>query len=208
MQKKEAIKSTLKKYLPPGFESMVADLILAEPLHFKITKPRKTKLGDYRPPVKGKPHQITINNNLNPYAFLITTLHEFAHLHTYIKHGNKVAPHGIEWKSEFKKLLTPLQSSNEIPSDLKQVLNKSAFAIRASSGTDLSLSRVLKRYDKQRNNITLLEELKNNAPFKLGSQLFERGILKRKRYLCKEITTGKMYLINRLAEVEPLNKEL
>jgi hypothetical protein len=206
MSKKESIQSALKKYLPTGFETMVADLILSEPLRFKISKPRKTKLGDYRAPFNGKPHQITVNGNLNPYSFLITTLHEFAHMHTYIKFGNKVAPHGNEWKIAFKELLTPLLTSDEIPDDLKKVLNKSAHSISAATGTDLTLARVLKRYDKTQENIVLLEELGNDKTFRLGSQFFQRGILRRKRYLCKETTTGKMYLINRLAEVEPIEK--
>ena len=46
-----------------------------------------------------------MNGDLNPYSFLITTLHEFAHLHTFQQHGNRVNPHGDEWKTNFRKLL-------------------------------------------------------------------------------------------------------
>ena len=45
-----------------------------------ISKPRKTKLGDYRWPQNGKGHIISINNNLNKYAFLLTLTHEIAHM--------------------------------------------------------------------------------------------------------------------------------
>lgn len=208
MKERKKIETVLTKYVPAGFESMVANLIFSAPLRFKVAKPRKSKLGDYRPPFDGKPHRITVNGNLNPYAFLITTLHEFAHMNAQIKFGNRIAPHGKEWKHEFKYLLTPLLASEQIPEDLKVALDRSMRNISASTCTDLELSRVLKRYDAKEEKLVLLEELGNNKPFKLGKQLFERGELKRKRYLCKEINTGKMYLVNRLAAVEPIEKQL
>ena len=59
--------------------------------------------GDFKPLKKSGWSQITINNNLNEYGFLITALHEFAHLLVYEKYKNKVHPQGSEWKKLFKK---------------------------------------------------------------------------------------------------------
>lgn len=58
-------------------------------------------------PRKGLNHQITINQNLNKYAFLLTLVHEIAHLITYVNHGWNVKGHGPEWKNCFKKQITP-----------------------------------------------------------------------------------------------------
>lgn len=206
MKDKTKIQTALKKYLPEGYEVVIAEKIFNYPLKFKITKPRKTKLGDFRPGINGRPHQITINGNLNKYQFLITTLHEFAHLQTHIEFGNKVKPHGIEWKRKFNLLLEPLKKDENLPIDLRNALNKHERQIKASSCNDTGLYRILKTFDEKEEDECLLEDLSNNQQFKLGKRVFQRGILKRTRYLCKEVGTNKQFLINRLAEVRPIEK--
>ena len=84
----------LSPYLPAGTEGYVAQFILTYHIEFKIAKKRKTKLGDYRQPYRGSSHRISVNGDLNPYSFLITTLHEIAHLLTFVRFGNRVQPHG------------------------------------------------------------------------------------------------------------------
>lgn len=206
MSKREQIVKSFGRYIPYPFVGYVVNLFYQETVHFKVSKPRRTKLGDYRPAYKGKPHRITVNADLNPYAFLITTLHEFAHLHTYLEYGNKVSAHGEEWKQAFKKLLAPLLSNEALPEDIRQALHRSCHKLTAASCTDAQLYRVLKRYDVYSEGTWLLEDLSNNAKFELGGKLYERGILRRTRYLCKEIHSGRHFLINRLAEVR-LKKE-
>ena len=97
--KKSQLIQVLDKYLPEGCAPPVVDLLVENPVHFKIVKPRKTKLGDFRY-FNGK-MMITVNGDLNQYEFLVTTLHEIAHLQTHVKFGRKVAPHGREWKMSF-----------------------------------------------------------------------------------------------------------
>lgn len=202
MKKREQISKSFGKYIPLPFVGYVVDLFFQEKVHFKVSKPRRTKSGDFRPAHNGKPHRISVNADLNPYAFLITTLHEFAHLHTYLEHGNKVSAHGVEWKQAFKKLLAPLLSDEELPDDIRQALIRSSHKLTAASCTDAHLYRVLKRYDDRNEGAWLLEDLSNNAQFELGGKLYERGILRRTRYLCKDVHSGRQYLINRLAEVQ------
>src|ERR1051325_9211095 len=89
----------LAAYLPEGaFENVVHYLHLYR-VHLTVTKERKSILGDYRNAVNGKNHRITVNGNLNKYAFLITLLHELAHLLTYNQYGHRVVAHGKEWKT-------------------------------------------------------------------------------------------------------------
>ena len=193
-----------KKFLPAGFEEIVVDLFLASPVRFKIVPPRKTKLGDFSIGHGMEKPQITINGDLNPYSFLITTLHEFAHLHTYQQYGNRVNPHGEEWKANFRKLLIPIINSGKLPKDIEISLVNSLVNMKASSCTDIKLSRVLKNYDARKEGFEILEKLPKNTIFVLNGRQFIKGNLRRKKFLCEETISKRMFLINSLAEVQPL----
>ena len=91
-------------HFPPSVAEYCFQLWQDHPFDFIVSKTRDSKLGDYRfSPQKG--HQITVNHNLNPYSFLVTYLHEVAHLLTYQTYKNKVLPHGNEWKKAFHDVL-------------------------------------------------------------------------------------------------------
>ena len=203
--KRNKLRTNFSKFIPIEFVDLVVDLLIAYPIKFKIVPPRKTKLGDFKYGTKLEKPEITINGDLNPYSFLITTLHEFAHLHTYLEFGNKVAPHGKEWKNNFKKLLLPVIESKKLPEDIENVLINSTIKIKASSCSDINLSRVLKKYDENKEGVELLERLPKNAIFVLNGKEFIKGDLRRKRYLCTEIISKRQYLVNALAEVIPNN---
>lgn len=205
LTKKEKYEQQLKAYLPTGFESMVADLLLSHPVRFAITNPRSTKLGDYRAPQQGETfHRISVNGNLNRYNFLITTLHEFAHLRVYVQFGFRVKPHGEEWKSEFRKLLWPAIQTGLLPRDIEIALMTSLTNMKASSCTDTQLSRVLRQYDKREGGEIILEEIPKNATFVLQGKTFVKGELRRTRFLCTEVPSKRQFLIHSLATVQLL----
>ncbi len=201
---KEKIAIQLEKYLPVGFSLSIAELFLPIPVKFKIVNPRNTKLGDYRPAHNGLPHRISINGNLNPYSFLITTIHEFAHLNAHVKYGSRIQPHGNEWKKTYRELLIPIIESKLLPKDIEIALMNSLVNTKASSCSDIGLSRVLKNYDKQKDDYVLIEQLPINTKFTLQGKLFIKGPLRRKRFVCEEIQTKKKYLIYAIAEVIPI----
>jgi hypothetical protein len=207
LRKKSTVMEGFKKFLPAGFEEVVVDLFLASPVRFKIVPPRKTKLGDFSIGHGMEKPQITINGDLNPYSFLITTLHEFAHLHTYQQYGNRVNPHGEEWKANFRKLLIPIIDSGKLPKDIEISLVNSLVSMKASSCTDIKLSRVLKNYDARKEGFEILEQLPKNTIFVLNGRQFIKGDLRRKKFLCEEIISKKLFLINSLAEVRPLENK-
>lgn len=197
-------KQILSKYLPNDFVPYISELIMQSDVKFKIVAPRRTKLGDFKAKGdKNNKSQITINGDLNPYAFLITTLHELAHLHTYNKYKYKVRPHGKEWKKEFSILLNPILIHDALPDELKIALEKSIQNLKASSCSDIHLSRALKKYDPSKRTVTL-EELDENTCFAINKKTYLKGKLRRTRYLCKEMSSGKSYLIHALAEVNVL----
>jgi SprT protein len=191
----------LAQYLPEPAAPTIAKWIDYFQCEFKISKNRATKLGDYRHPFKENGHKISVNNDLNRYAFLVTTVHEFAHLLTWNDHKNKVKPHGAEWKNNFKRMMKPFFDMQVFPPDIHRSIVTYLDNPAASSCTDLSLARALKKYDAQLHT-TRVEELPLNTIFTLkDGRKFERGEKIRKRYKCLCITNGKMYLFNPLAEV-------
>ncbi len=194
----------LSNYLPNGAEEYVAELIIKHQTHFKISRPRKTKLGDYRSPKNGKGHRISVNANLNPYSFLITTLHEFAHLTTYKRFKHEVYPHGPQWKTEFLNLFNPVYDLIDFPQDIKEALFNYFKNPKASSCSDDKLMRVLKRYDKN-NDELLVEHIKTGQKFKLNGKTFVKGKRLRKYYLCTDVNTKKEYRVNGLAEIQTID---
>jgi SprT protein len=134
--KKQLIEEKLKAFVPAGFEGMVVRLLFENPVSFKIVNPRATKLGDFRPGMRGEKSQITVNGDLNPYAFLVTTLHEFAHLKVFLKFGLTVKPHGDEWKTIYRELLLPAIDSRLLPNDILNALVNSLTNTKASSCSD------------------------------------------------------------------------
>ncbi|MEN9399199.1 MAG: hypothetical protein RL632_300 [Bacteroidota bacterium] len=205
IRSKVQVADALRKYLPEAFVAYVVTLFQASNVRFKIVPGRATKLGDFRAGMNGEKHIITVNGDLNPYSFLITTVHEFAHLHTFNTFGNRVSPHGNEWKSAYRQLLLPLIDSPELPEDIRKALMNSLVRTKASSCSDHGLSRVLLNYDKPKEGVIILEHLPKNSTFALNGKHFVKGDLRRKRYICQEVKSKRSYLVNSLAQVIPLN---
>lgn len=192
---------TLQKYLPDNAVHYCFDLWKQHPFHFKIARRRNSKLGDYRYDPVSKSNYISVNGDLNPYNFLVTYVHEVAHLVTYATHGRIKNPHGKEWKRTFSQLMEPLLSDLVFPADLLPVLKNHLSNPKASSCSDPDLYRALRTYD-QKHGFQLLSEIASGESFIFHNRLFEKGSLRRTRVLCKEVNTGKRYLIPQVALVE------
>jgi len=191
----------LTQYMPPAAAPLIAKWIDYFQCEFKISRNRATKLGDYRHPFKDAGHKISVNNDLNRYAFLVTTVHEFAHLLTWNEYKNKVKPHGQEWKNNFKRMMSPFLEQSVFPEDIHRAILIYLSNPSASSCTDLQLSRALKRYD-QAYNSSRLEEIPLNTVFTIkDGRKFRKGERLRKRYRCLCLDNGNIYLFNPLAEV-------
>jgi hypothetical protein len=194
----------LKKYLPEQSVAVIAQWIVEYDFKLKIKRERSTRLGDYTAPYNGKNHTITINHNLNKYSFLITLVHEVAHLVTYNEFKNSVSPHGQEWKGNFQKLMHPFMSPDIFPLEVFSALRRYMSNPAASSCTDTSLLRVLKLHDED-SDALFLERIPFNALFVYnGSKIFKKGETVRKRIKCVEIKSGTTYLFNPLTEVQLL----
>lgn len=193
----------LERYLPPDAAPLIARWIDYFKCEFKISRNRNSKFGDYRPPFGGKGHRISVNYDLNPYAFLVTTVHEFAHLHTWNEHKQNAKPHGVEWKANFKKMMQPFFDKDIFPIDVKMAITRYLNNPAASSCSDLNLYRSLRLYDPVKEDIVTVEKLPVKAVFKLkDGRTFRIEEKLRKRYKCVELNTKRVYLFSPVAEVE------
>lgn len=194
---------TLAKYIPEHAVKPVFDLIVANGVHLKIVNERVTRHGDYRKGPSGK-HEITVNASLNKYKFLITLVHEIAHLVAFEKFGRNIKPHGSEWKYSFQRLMVPFIRPEIFPSQLLPLLARHFKNPTASSDTDARLALALKYFDKE-NDKNFIFEIPVGSIFRIhNGKIFKKGNLRVKRYECLEVSSGRMYLFNPNAEVELL----
>jgi len=192
----------LIKYLPERAVAPCLQLIKESGVNLKIVNKRVTRHGDYRRLPNGM-HQITINATLNKYRFLITLVHEIAHLAAFVKYGRRIKPHGLEWKRTFQYLMLPFLRPEIFPSVLLPHLAKHFRNPKASSDTDAVLSLALKEFDFQTTDLTYVFELPLGSVFRIyNGKLFRKGNKRVKRFECVEVVSGKVYLFQPNAEVE------
>lgn len=202
----EELRKSLARYVPEGAVEACFNWIRQYRIRVRIKRSRQTKLGDYRPPAEGNSHTITINHDLNPYAFLITFTHEVAHLTCFLKHRFNAAPHGEEWKREFRFLLAGFLHDGIFPPDIALALSNYLKNPAASSCGDVQLSRTLKKYDGNEDGWIHLEELPFNSPFLTKSgQRFIKGHKLRKNFECYELHSRHKYFVHPLMEVKSLD---
>lgn len=178
-------------------------------LDLKITPPRRTKLGDHRGPTSSEPrHRITINADLNPYAFLTTLLHELAHAATWERQRGsrrRVRPHGPEWKAEFTRILVPVVEARILPEDVGDALGRLMRDPAAATCTDRGVALALARYDTPAPGVVLVEALPPGAVFRVeGGRVFRLGARLRTRFRCTCARTGREYRMHPLCRVELL----
>lgn len=194
--------TTLQKYLPDCAVGPCFELIKTHGVHLKIVNHRVTRHGDYRRLPNGL-HQITVNASLNQYRFLITLVHEIAHLVAFETYGRRILPHGVEWKRTFQHLMVPFIRPEVFPSQLLPIIANHFKNPKASSSTDARLSIALKAFDEEERQGSYVYELPKGSIFRLyNGKLFKKGNKKVKRYECVELSTGRLYLFQPNAEVE------
>jgi SprT protein len=201
---KEELQRILSKFMPAGTEIYAANLLVKHNIQLHIKKPRATKYGDYRPPMLGEDHRISLNKDLNPYAFLITFMHEMAHLTNHEIYKGTVAPHGMEWKRQFRVVSQPVFQMNVLPADVHKALAHYLNNPKASSCTSPLLFKTLRNYDENTGWV-LVEEIPSNMPFRTqDGRAFVKMHRNRTRYTCKEVSSGRIFLVPGLMQCKPI----
>lgn len=203
MPKKEAPLDHLQKFIPPDTYEAVLQYLEHYKVHLTVARERKSVLGDYRHRTNFANHRISVNGNLNKFSFLITLLHELAHLLTFERFGNHVLSHGKEWKTVYGMLLKQFVDNKVFPADIHTELLSSLRNPAATSCAEDGLIRALRKYDDPKSHIRLVEEIAENGVFRCeDGRVFKKGQKMRKRFKCTEVRTGKLYLFSPVYEVE------
>lgn len=188
----------LSKYIPENSVKLVSEILLEHPIHIKIVNNRASKHGDFKRTNNGKV-QITINNDLNQFQFLLTLIHEIAHFLTY-KQYKRVKPHGVEWKRNFQHLMLPFVQPTIFPKQVLPYLANYLKNPKASTGSDVKLTYALKQFDKETDK-NIIFELTQGSFFSYNNKTYQKGATRRTRIECVELKSKRTYLFNQNAEV-------
>ncbi|QMU62965.1 MAG: sprT domain-containing protein [Flavobacteriaceae bacterium] len=192
------------KYIPEKAVPLILLLIDTYTINLKIVNERQTKHGDFKRLPNGE-LQITVNNNLNPYQFLLTLIHEIAHQVAYLTYG-KIKPHGKEWKQTFQHLILPFLTPEIYPDAILKPLANYLKNPKASTGSDVNLTLALKGNSAVKGK-SFIFDLPLGDIFIFKGMLYKKGIKRRTRYECLQIKTNKTYLFNQNAEVKMMTHE-
>jgi SprT protein len=193
----------LRPFLPEQCLEAVYGWLHQDGVRLRITASRRSKLGDFRNSMPGKPAIISLNADLNKFTFFVVFVHEYAHFKVWKHHGRRAKPHGKEWKAIYTELMTPFLTPAIFPAELLFALKRYFADPRAASGTDLLLTRLLKTYDAPGQFVTV-EEIAPDAVFALpDGRQFRKIERLRKRYKCICLSNNRIYLFHPLAEIIP-----
>ncbi|WP_442957530.1 SprT-like domain-containing protein [Polaribacter sp.] len=165
---------------------------------------RASKHGDFRSLPNGR-FQITVNNNLNKFQFLLTLVHEIAHHVTHQKFG-RVQPHGMEWKAVFQHLMLPFLHPDIYPNEMLPYLANYLKNPKASTDSDVNLSLVL-RGSVAESGKNFIFDIPFGNLFVFKNTIYKRGNKRRTRYECLNMSTKKVYLFNQNIEVKIYNEQ-
>ena len=190
-----------KKYIPHRAYYYITQWINELNIDVQFVNSRKTKLGDYR--FRNNQHFITVNNNLNKYATLITLTHEIAHAFTFAEFGKTIKPHGIQWKENFKKLMLIFFDYNIFPDEVLCALSRHLINPSASTTNDEFLSLTLRKYDSE---ISLsISEINYGDEFTYSGKKYIKYQKMRKRIKCLNLDNNRIYLFNPITQIKKID---
>jgi SprT protein len=191
----EKVYIILQQHIPADALDYAYALWKNNPFQLKITRTRQSKVGDFTGRRDAKYQRITLNHELNPFLFLVTYIHEVAHLHVYVIHGNRVDPHGEIWKNVFKHLMAPVLQEGIFPTEILYVLKSHMENPKASSFADSDLTKAFRLFDRNADKFSCLSDIPEGSTFQFQKRFFKKGKLKRTRIVCSEIKSRRNYLI-------------
>lgn len=186
--------------LPAPSRDYCEGLLKALPIEVRLVRPRSSKWGDYRY-FRNQPAQITLNADLPPPFLLMTFVHEYAHHVVQLKHGNKAAPHGKEWKHSFRELMLPLLREEIFDAEILPLFIQHMANPKANASSDQKLHRLAQRMHGMEG--VRLETLTDGSTFIFRKKTYRRLHLRRKRILCERVNDQRRYLFQPGTHIEP-----
>ena len=170
--------------LPSPVSQKIQEYLSALGARCLMVSPRKSCHGTWT--VCDGKQEIKINNNLSGIQFMLTLVHEIAHGYTWNIFGDKVKPHGKEWKEQYRLLMSPLLHGY-FDTDTDRQLREYMVNPSSSSGTSVFLRRITNSEQ------LLVEDAPMEKFFKLKNGLMVKKIKKLRTRWLVEDTLGKQY---------------
>ncbi len=194
--------NSVESLLPENTYDLVSSWLLPYACAVKLSRPRSTKFGDFRPASSARPATITINADLPPLQMLLTLTHEIAHLEAWEAHGRSIQPHGTEWKACFATLLHELATLGTLPSTFRAALKLHAVDPRSSSVLDSQLYVVLRTLERPGERA--LDTLPLGDSFRFRGRTYRKLSSQRTRCTCLDIASNQKVRISMMAPIEPV----
>jgi hypothetical protein len=198
--KPETLEGVLSRF-PEQARIMTRALFAEYHFLFRITTPRKTRLGSFKGARLGARPIIQINADLGTYTFLLVFLHELAHHVVYKKYGRKVKPHGEEWKHAYRNLVQPFFAAQVFPSELTAELQRYFIKTPATFHRDTRLINTLSSIEGGIAIVTVNDVPINSTFTLMSGRQFVKLEKLRTRYKCFCPKTKKYYLVPKSAQV-------
>lgn len=196
-----SLEQKLAEYIPEDSVNVVVEWIKPFPLRLRIAKPRKSKLGDYRPRSFKQPHRISVNGNLDAFTFLITLTHEIAHMMDFEQRKTTKNPHGMSWKRTYQSLLQELQQKISLDEMYSARLK---HLISHPSATAKSWELPTQNLDTVDGDLIRLSDIPMGAEFVFNDRTFMKEQLRRTRFVCLDLQKKRQYTIHKNALVSPI----
>jgi SprT protein len=203
METADVLSTQIRSFIPQDAVDIVVRWITDHGITLTITENRKSIFGDYRWPRQDKGHRISVNGDLNQYAFLITLVHEMAHLTTWEKFRNTVSSHGKEWKAEYKILMDEFTGRKIFPADIKMAFKEHLVSPNYSHCVDEQLMSLLKKHDKI--PAIHIVDLPERSLFEFQGRIYQKGKKLRKRFRCIDMLTRREYFFSPIAEIKKMS---
>jgi len=193
----------LKQHLPPKSIEYCTELSKQYSFELSLSFDRKSKFGHYKYWPQTKTHIISINRGLSQPLFLITFIHELAHLDVMLHYGRRVKPHGKEWKNTFRSLLAPVLSPSIFEQNLLSALAIHLKKPKATLSADPVLWGTL--FPSASTNTLAVKDIEVGSSFVFKNRVFKKIKTRRTRALCFESKSGNNYLIPLLASIDKVD---
>jgi len=198
--KPETFQGVLTRF-PQQAHQLTRELFNEYHFLFRITAPRKTRLGCFKGVRYGARPIIHINSDLGQYTFLLVFLHELAHLVVMKKYGRRAKPHGVEWKIAYRSLMQPFFDSHVFPTTLTTELHRYFIKTPATFHRDARLINTLTTLEGGEVFITVGDVPINSTFTLMSGRQFVKLEKLRTRYKCFCPKTRKYYLVPNSAQV-------
>jgi len=195
-----------RKYLPEKSVSYCMNFWKTHKIQFTVSKPRKTVYGNYI--FRDGSHHISVNGDLNKEAFLVTYLHEVAHLQVRVNYSERTLPHGSEWQFEFQKIIKPVLTTEIFSAEILTALTNHLKNPNATSCSDPVLHKILMKQSQleEKEGFFPVEKLPAGSLFRYENQRYEVVRFLRTRIECRNIDSGQVLRFSGLVQVEVLEE--